>query len=190
MAFPENTPAPANFVDWRKQNNVFTDMAALEGRAFTLTGEGEPEKVEGYLAGWTVFPLLGVQPELGRTFLAEEDRADGPKVVLLSHGLWQRRFGADPNLVGRDIRINGAKVKVVGVMPPAFHFPERETELWAPLAFSDQEWANRGSHFLFVIARLKPGATVERARADMNVIAQRLGRQCRDNDRDMCAPVG
>ena len=189
MGFPENTPAPANFVDWRKQNNVFTDMAALAGRAFTLTGEGEPEKVEGYLAGWTVFPLLGVQPELGRTFLAEEDRADGPKAVLLSHGLWQRRFGADPSLVGRDIRINGAKVKVVGVMPPAFHFPERETELWVPLAFSDQEWAERGSHFLFVIARLKPGATLERAGADMNVIAQRLARQYPDNDRDMGARV-
>jgi predicted permease len=189
MGFPENTPAPANFVDWKKENNVFTDMAALAGRAFTLTGEGEPEKAEGYLAGWNVFPLLGVKPELGRTFLPEEDRADGPRVVLLSHGLWQRRFGGDPSLVGHDIRINSAKVKVVGVMPPTFHFPERETELWAPLAFSDEEWANRGSHFLFVIARLEPGTTLQRARANMNVIAQRLARQYPDNNRDIGARV-
>jgi putative ABC transport system permease protein len=185
VGFPENTPAPANFIDWRKQNNVFTDMAALAGRAFTLNGEAEPEKVEGYVAAWNVFPLLGVKPELGRTFLAEEDRADGPRVVLLSDGLWKRRFGGDPSIVGRDIRINGAKVKVVGVMPPTFHFPERETELWAPLAFSEQEWASRGSHFLFVIARLKSHVTLEKARADMSVIAQRLAHQYPDNDADL-----
>jgi len=160
-------------------------MAALAPRAFTLTGQGEPEKVEGYRAAWNVFPLLGIKPELGRAFLAEEDRADGPKVVLLSHGLWKRRFGGDPTLVGRDIRMNGAKVKVVGVMPPAFHFPERETELWAPQAFSGEEWANRGSHFLFVIARLKPGVTLERARANLSVIAQRLARQYPDNNSDL-----
>jgi len=185
MGFPENTPAPANFVDWKKQNSVFTDMAALAGRAFNLSGDGEPEKVEGYLAGWNVFPLLGVKPELGRTFLAEEDHSEGPKVVLLSHGLWKRRFGGDPNLIGRDIRINGAKVKVIGVMPPAFLFPERDIDLWVPLAFSNREWATRDSHFLFVIARLKPGVTIGRARADMSVIAQRLARQYPDNDGDM-----
>ena len=189
MGFPENTPAPANFADWKKQNSVFSDMAALAPRAFNLTGDGDPEKVEGYLAGWNVFPLLGVKAELGRTFLAEEDRAGAPNVVLLSDGLWKRRFGGDPALVGRDIRINGAKFKVIGIMPPAFHFPERDIELWAPLAFSDKDWTRRGDHFLFVIARLKPGITLEHARADMSVIAQRLSRQYPDNDSDMGARV-
>ncbi len=189
MGFPENEPAPANFVDWKKQNSVFSDMAALAPRASNLSGDGDPEKVEGYLAGWNVFPLLGVKPELGRTFLADEDRAGGPNVALLSNGLWKRRFGGDPALVGRDIRINGAKVKVVGIMPPAFHFPERDTELWMPLAFSNEEWAERGSHFLFVIARLKPGVTLEHARAEMSVIAQRLAHEYPDNDSDMGARV-
>lgn len=97
---------------------------------------------------------------------SQEDGRDGPKVVLVSHGSWKRRFGGDPVLVGRDIRIDGAQIKVVGIMPPDFHFPERGAELCAPLAFSNEECAERDSHFLFVVARLKPGVTLERARAD------------------------
>ena len=109
MGFPQNTPAPANFIDWKKQNRVFTDMAAMAGGTYNLTGEGDPEKVDGYAAGWNLFPLLGVKPALGRTFLPEEDRPGGPRVALLSHGLWKRRFGGDHGLVGRDIQINGEK---------------------------------------------------------------------------------
>ena len=189
MGFPQNTPAPANFIDWKKQNRVFTDMAAMAGGTYNLTGEGDPEKVDGYAAGWNLFPLLGVKPALGRTFLPEEDRPGGPRVALLSHGLWKRRFGGDHGLVGRDIQINGEKHVVVGVMPPGFHFPSKDTEVWTPLAFSEQQWAQRGSHFLLVVARLKPGAAFEQARADMDVIARRLARDYPDNNRDIGALV-
>ena len=188
MGFPHNTPAPANFIDWKKQNQVFSDMAALAGRTFNLTGDGEPEKLDGYAAAWNLFPLLGVKPALGRTFSPEEDRPGGPKVVLISHGLWKRRFGGDPGLVGRDIRVNDEKHAVVGVMPPEFHY-FKQTEIWTPLAFSEEQWARRGAHFLYVIARLKPGVTLDQARIDMDVIMQRLARDYPENNSDMGARV-
>jgi putative ABC transport system permease protein len=178
MGFPHNTPAPANFIDWKKQNQFFSDMAALADRTLNLTGDGEPEKLDGYVAGWNLFPLLGVKPALGRTFLPEEDRPGGPKVLLVSHGLWKRRFGGDPGLVGREIRVNDENHTVVGVMPPEFQFPAlehyfKQTEIWTPLAFGERQWAQRGAHFLYVIARLKPGVTLDQARIDMSLIMQR-----------------
>jgi putative ABC transport system permease protein len=185
MGFPENTPAPANFVDWKKQNHVFSGMAAMASRTYNLTGDGDPEKVEGYATEWSTFPLLGVNAALGRTFLPEEDRPEGRKVVVISHGLWQRRFAGDRGLVGRDLQINGEKYTVIGVMPAGFHFPTRESEVWTPLAFTDQEWARRGAHFLRVIARLKPGISLEQARADMSVIGLRLEKEYPGNNFQM-----
>jgi putative ABC transport system permease protein len=185
MGFPENTPAPANFVDWKKQNHVFSGMAAMASRTYNLTGDGDPEKVEGYATEWSTFPLLGVNAALGRTFLPEEDRPEGRKVVVISHGLWQRRFASDRGLVGRDLQINGEKYTVIGVMPAGFHFPTRESEVWTPLAFTDQEWARRGAHFLRVIARLKPGISLEQARADMSVIGLRLEKEYPGNNFQM-----
>ena len=102
MGFPRNAPAPANFIDWKKQNRVFLDMAALADRGLNLTGDGDPEKMDGYATSWNVFSILGVKPMLGRTFLPEDDKPGGQKVVLISHGLWRRRFGGDAALVGRD----------------------------------------------------------------------------------------
>ena len=95
VGFPRNTPAPANFVDWKQRNHVFEDMAALQGVIHAIAGDGPPEQIEGNPVTANLFPLLGVEPVLGRNFLAEEDRPGGPKVVLLSFGLWQRRYGAD-----------------------------------------------------------------------------------------------
>jgi len=189
MGFPQNTPAPANFVDWKKQNHVFADMAALADRTVNLTGDGEPEMQEGEAATWNVFSLLGVRPALGRTFLPEEDRPDGPKVVLLGHGLWKRRFGAGPDVVGREILINGEKHTVVGVMPPGFHFPFPYTDIWVPLGFGEKRWSERGAHFLIVVARLKPGVSLEQARADMDLVGQRLARDFPDNNSGMGALV-
>jgi putative ABC transport system permease protein len=182
MGFPENTPAPANFVDWKKQNHVFSGMAAMASRTYNLTGDGDPEKVEGYAAEWSTFPLLGVRAALGRTFLPEEDRPEGRKVVVISHGLWQRRFAADRALIGRDLQINGEKYTVIGVMPAGFRFPTRESEVWTPLAFTDQEWSRRGAHFLRVIARLKSGVSLQQARADMDVIGLRLAKEYPGNN--------
>ncbi|HEY7180104.1 MAG TPA: ABC transporter permease [Blastocatellia bacterium] len=176
IGFPRNTPAPANYADWKAQNQVFDDMAAINWRTYNLTDEGEPEKVEAQAVTANFFPLLGVKPELGRVFTQEEDKPDGNKVALISHGLWQRRFGGDPALVGKEILLDGQKHTVIGVTPPGFQFLGKETSLWVPAAFSQQELANRGSHYLTVVARMKPGVKLQQARADIAAITQRIDR--------------
>src|SRR5215475_5111245 len=174
IGFPRNTPAPANYADWKAQNQVFDDMAAINWRTYNLTDEGEPEKVEAQAVTANFFPLLGVKPELGRVFTPEEDKPDGIKVALISHGLWQRRFGGDPALVGKEILLDGQKHTVIGVTPPGFQFLGNDTSLWVPVAFSQQELANRGSHYLTVVARMKPGVALRQARADIAAITRRI----------------
>jgi predicted permease len=175
--FAHNTPAPANFIDWREQGEAFEDMAALIDQSFNLTDVGEPERIEGQRVSASLFPLLGVEPVLGRAFLPEEDRPEGNRVVILSHGLWRRRFGLDENIIGKTLNLNAELFTVVGVMPPAFQFPDPEDELWVPVAFSPDEASNRGSHYLRVVARLKPDVTLGQAQAEMDTIAARLEQQ-------------
>jgi len=153
--FPRNTPAPANYVDWKTQNQSFADMAASAETSFNLTGDGEPERVQAFSVNANFFPLFGVQPLLGRGFLPEEDRPGGNKVAVLSYSLWQSRYGGDRNIVNRDIQLNGEKHTVVGVMPSSFQFLDKEVRLWVPLALDQEELANRGGHYLQVVARLK-----------------------------------
>jgi len=172
--FPRNTPAPANYFDWKNQNQSFTDMATCAELSFNITGDGDPERVMAYAVTSNFFPLFGVQPLLGRNILPEEDRPGGNKVVLLSHSLWQSRYGGDPNILNRDILLNGEKHSVVGVMPPSFQFLEREVRLWVPIAFDQEEMTNRGGHYLNVVARLKPGVAIPQAQADMNAVQSRI----------------
>ena len=172
--FPRNTPAPANYVDWKTQNQSFADMAATHETSFNLTGDGEPERVSSYSVTANFFPLLGVQPLLGRSFLTEEDRPGANKVVVLSYSLWQSRYGGDRNILNREILLNGEKHSVVGVMPASFQFFEKDTRLWVPIALDQEDWANRGGHFLTVVARLKPGVSVPQAQAEMNGIMRRI----------------
>jgi putative ABC transport system permease protein len=174
LGFPHNTPAPANYVDWKTQNQSFTDMAASHEASFNLTGDGEPERVLAYAVNANFFPLLGVQPLLGRGFLTEEDRPGSNKVAVLSYSLWQSRYGGDRNIVNRDILLNGEKYTVVGVMPANFQFFESDVRLWVPLALSQEELANRGGHYLKVVARLKPGVELSQAQADMEAIMRRI----------------
>jgi putative ABC transport system permease protein len=188
ISFPRNTPAVANFVDWKKQNQVFTDMAATRGRSASLTGDGSPEQILGRGVTANTFEVLGVKPLLGRTFTDQEDHA-GERVVVIAYGLWQSRYGGDPNIIGRSILMNGVKTTVLGVMPPDFIFPNRLTRYWDPIHFSPREWNARGSHYLNVIARLKPGVTVARAQADMKTIARRLEQQYPDTNRHVGATV-
>src|SRR5215213_4857774 len=174
VGFPHNTPAPANYVDWKTQNQSFADMAATHETSYNLTGDGEPERVTAYAVTANFFPLLGVQPLLGRSFLNEEDRPGGNKVVVLSYSLWQSRYGADRNILNREILLNGEKHSVVGVMPSSFQFFEKDARLWVPIAMDQEDWANRGGHYLTVVARLKPGVSVAQAHADMNAIMRRI----------------
>ncbi len=187
--FPRDTPAPANFIDWREQNKVFEGMAAIAEQSFNLTGAGEPERIDGRRVSASLFPLLGVEPQLGRAFLPEEDSPSGSRVVILSYGLWQRRFGSDVNITGKPLTLNGESYTVVGVMPPDFQFPSRDDQLWVPIAFTSQGAANRGGHFLEVIARTKPGVTLQQAQAEMNTIAARLQQQYPEQNTDLGATV-
>jgi len=174
--FPQNTPAPANYADWKSQNQTFEDMAAIGQRSFNLTGDGEPERVDAYVVTANFFPLLGVKPALGRSFLAEEDKPDANKVVMLSYGLWQRRYGGELDIIGRELLLNGEKHLVVGVAPTGFQFLKSEIDLWVPVRFTQQELANRGSHYLWVVGRMKPGVTLEQANADIKTVMSRIAR--------------
>src|SRR5437763_71668 len=113
QGFPRDTPSPANFMDWRDQNHVFESMAALVEISFNLTGAGDPERIDGQRVAASLFSLLGVEPQLGRGFRTEEDQPGGNHVVIISHGLWQRRFGSDPGIVGKRINLNGERSTVV-----------------------------------------------------------------------------
>lgn len=174
--FPQNTPAPANYFDWKDQNQSFADMAAAAEVSFNLTGDGEPERVTGYSVTANFFPLFGVQPLFGRGFLQEEDRPGANKVVVLSYSLWQSRYGADREILNREIQLNGEKHTVVGVMPAGFQFLESEVRLWVPIAFTAEEIANRGGHYLKVVARLKPEIGISQAQADMNALMSRIAK--------------
>ncbi len=165
---------PATFLDWQRDTKSFSAMAASRPQAATLTGSGEPERVPGGAVSAGFFEVLGARPILGRGFLPEEDAAGAGQAVVLSEGLWRRRFGGDPGVIGQSMNINGQPHAVVGVMPSSLRLPFAETELWVPLAFSEQEATARGNHHLRVVARLAPGATLEQANAEMHTIATRM----------------
>lgn len=169
-----NEMAPANFFDLRNQNQVFDHVGAFGDTSMNLTGAGEPERLDARLVTANVFALLGAKPVLGRTFSPEEDQFGMHRVVVLSDALWQRRFHRDPAIVGRTIMLNAESYTVVGVMPPDFFFPVREGELWTPWAMQPEEAGGRGDHYVRVIARLKPGVTIEQANAGVEAIATRL----------------
>jgi predicted permease len=173
--FARNTPAPANYRDWRVMNRTFTDMAAATYANTTLTGDGAPEAVLGRRVTANFFTLLGVQPLLGRAFTAADDVSGTP--VVISHALWQRRYGGDPAVVGRTIMMGAVKHEAIGVAPPSFVFLSREIDYWVPMQFSPEEAATRDNHYLMVVARLKPTVSLEAANADMRAIATRLSQQ-------------
>ncbi|HEX8283349.1 MAG TPA: ABC transporter permease [Pyrinomonadaceae bacterium] len=175
LGFARDNPAVGNFADWKSQNSVFEDLAVTRQQTFDLTGGGgEPEKLLGLGVGANFFPVLGVEPALGRAFLAEEDRPGAARVAVLGHGLWKRRFGADPSVVGSELLLDGEKYTVVGVMPEGFQFDTAGVDLWTPIAFTPEQLAERGSHYLSVVARLKDGVTFEQADADVKAITARI----------------
>ena len=171
-----NPVAPANFVDWRKQNEVCSQMGYFtQTGGLNLTGSGEPERITGVFVSQNLFSLLGAQPQIGRGFIDEDLKERQGLVVLLSHGLWQRRFGGDPSVIGKSLTLDSAPYTVIGVMPPQFQLPE-EAELWG-MTFNGEIATMRGQHFLRVMARLKPGVKMEQARAHFSLIARQLEQQ-------------
>jgi putative ABC transport system permease protein len=166
--------SPLNFVDWRAQNGTLEAMAAFTGDDVTLVEGAEPERLRGEAASPALFPLLGVQPLLGRTFEAEDEKPGREPSMVLSWELWQRRFGGDPSIVGRQLKLEGGATTVIGVMPRGFRFPSRSAELWTPLVLDEKALENRGAHWLGVIARRKPDVTLAQAQADLTAVAARL----------------
>jgi putative ABC transport system permease protein len=184
-----DTPAVANYVDWRDQSRRFADMAAVSTDSFKVTGAGEPEQVSGATVTANLLSVLGSRPELGRGFADGEDRAGAQPVVLLSHDLWQRLFGADPGVVGRSLTLDGRPHTVVGVMPRAFQFPSSDTELWTPFALDAEQRQNRSDHYLLVVGRLAVGASAKAAQAEMRDIAARLATAFPDTNTNLSCLV-
>ena len=180
---PDGQVAPANFIEWQKQNRVFSALEAYRTVSYNLTGQGVPERLLAGRVSVGMFKLLGTQPLVGRDFLTEEDQTGHEKVALISEGLWQRRFGSDYKIIGRTIRLSGEDFTVIGVMPNAFRLPDqRERELWTPIAFTETERSLHQAHYIDVIGRLKPDVSVEQASADLTTIATRLAQEYPDTN--------
>src|SRR5712671_675325 len=178
----------ANYLDWERQNQVFEGMAIYTFRGFILTGSDKPEQVDACSASSGFFSTLGVQPMLGRVFTPEEDQAGRSNVVVLSHRLWQERFGGNRDIAGHNINLDGQSYLVAGVMPASFQFPDF-AQMWTPMAWTDKERAVRGEHHSAVVARLQPGVDLRQAQAEMNTISSRLEQQYPEDDKGWGALV-
>jgi putative ABC transport system permease protein len=172
-----------NFFDWKEQNQVFTDMAVFFDRSFNLTSDGEPEEVTGQLGTTNLFSVLGTNPVLGRTFIDDDGRDGQPRVIVISYGLWQRRFGGDKNIVGRQISVNERPSTIVGVMPATFGWhiqkgtqASKPADIWIPFQIPEQLRQRRG-RFASAVARLKPGVSIDQAQQEMTTIGARLSQQ-------------
>lgn len=181
---PQDWPSPGQYIDIRTENHVFEEMAILRGDSFNVTGLDQPQRVEGIRTSSTLLHLLGAKPLLGRLFLPEEDQPGKPPTVVLTHGLWKRLFGGDPQIVGKKITLNGTDAfTVVGVLPPDFLLNNEviptvasieRIEILLPLPFGADAVNRRGDENYNVLARLKPGATMERAQQEVAAIAARI----------------
>jgi predicted permease len=173
---PRTQTSPPNFIDWRDMSSSFDSMGAYFSILFAvnLSGQGDPMRLDTAIVNADVFRTLGVQPETGRVFTADDDRPGAANVAVLSHALAMALFGGSSTAVGRTISLDNLSHTIVGVMPPVFAFPSRDAQLWRPLRFSPPLLASRSNHVLYAVARLRSGVSLDEARADMDVIAKRL----------------
>ncbi|HSC26905.1 MAG TPA: ABC transporter permease [Vicinamibacterales bacterium] len=181
--FPEFSVSPGHYLTWRAQATHFDGIAAWSVQLVNLdAGSGEPERVRAERVSADLFPVLGVAPLIGRGFAEQDDVEGADPVVLLSYGAWQRRFGGRADVTGRTVRMDQRPVTVIGVMPRGFAFPSEDTEMWVPFAMATAERERYGSHYLSVVARMKPGVTLDRAREDLNAVAGRLAQERPDGN--------
>jgi putative ABC transport system permease protein len=184
----QESVSPADFLDMKKQADAFERFVAFEWWDANLVGRDEPERVAGFHVSADFFAAIGVPPAVGRAFLPDEEVVGRHRSVVISDGLWRRRFAADPGIVGQSVEIDAMRYEVVGIAPPAFDFP-LGAELWAPLAFNAETAAQRRSQYLTVIGRLAPGRSLDDAKAQMAVIGERLEREHPDTSRGRVARV-
>ena len=182
----DGSVSPRNYYDFRSENRVLEDLAAYTTEARDLGDAVNPERIVGVRATANLFSVLGARPLAGRTFASGEDRSDAPSVVVISEGLWRRRFAGDPRIVGQPITLGGTPYTVIGVMPSSFDFPFRypHNDYWMPLVFLPRELMSRGNHWLQAVGRLKPGADSMRAAVDLQQIAERFARDDPDAQKD------
>ena len=171
-----NSVAPATYLDWKEQSRSFEQLGGFVWNEMNLTGNGVPEKIEGVNVSANFFGILRARAAMGRTFREGEDQPGKDDEVVLSHGLWARQFGSDPNIIGKTVRMDNRNYEVVGVMPREFDFP-KSAELWMPLAFTAADQTDRARRYVEPMARLKPGVTLDQAEAEMRGIEQRLAVQ-------------
>jgi len=189
--FPQFSVSPPNYMDWKRNAGVFEQMASISRGQFSYTGGAEPERLVGAQVAASFFSVLGAQPALGRTFLPEDDVVGKASVVVLSYGLWAQHFGSDPQVIGKSLLLDGQSYRVIGVMQNGFQFP-RGVELWLPSEFQERDLGPgaRGAHYLTVIARLKPGVSIDQAQAEMTAISSgwrsNIRRRMRDGPRRSC----
>ncbi|MBV9924273.1 MAG: ABC transporter permease [Acidobacteria bacterium] len=168
-----NSVSPGNYFDWREQTKVFEELAAYNNQYFSINEGDQPERVSGARVTPSLFRVLAARAERGRTFTEEEGKDGADPVILISRRLWRDRFGADPDIVGRSVRIDNRPRTVVGVMSDDFDFPLNACQVWAPLAFDAEDAQNRGNHYMQVLGLLKPGVTVKQADAEVQAVAER-----------------
>jgi predicted permease len=181
-SFPERGLDRANvswprFSAWRDQQQSFSEFATQSFTGFTLTGRGDPENLQGIRVTENFFRTLGVQPLLGRAFTADDDRPGGPNVALLSHAFWQKRFGGDNSIIGQPVVLNGTPFTVIGVMPPTLKFPFARNQIWLPRVFEQEglppDIIQRGTGYLTILGRMKPGISLQQADEQLHVIDRR-----------------
>jgi putative ABC transport system permease protein len=192
----QNSTSRANFRAWRDQSTSYEYIAAFSDQRANLTGNGDPEELSVQFATPDFFKVMGVDPMLGRTFLPEDDEPSSPPVAVLSYGLWQRRFGGQPGVIGQPIMLNGTKFTVIGVMPPNFQFhikqrsgTVRPAELWTILPMPTGPGANDRGRFLGTVARLKPGVSVDHAATELRTIEARLSDEAPEFNKNYSAEV-
>ena len=178
----------ANFIDYRARANSFAGLAALRPYGFDSTGEGEPETFHSWLVTEDFFDVMGIGALQGRVPSREEFQPGRESVVVLSHGLWQRRFGGDSGVIGRKLTLDGKPYTVVGVMPPEFHLMDKRGMI-APYTFSESDARRRGANFLSIVGRIKPGVTLAQAQTEMRDVAARLAQEYPQTNREMSATV-
>jgi putative ABC transport system permease protein len=177
-----------DFADWKQHTVSFADLGGYAATGHTVLGGEAPERIAAGRVTWNFFSVLGVRPILGRTFLKEEELAEGPAAVMLSHGYWQQHFGADPNAVGRTMSLDGTLFTIVGVLPADFNFaPIGGSLAWTPLRMDRDRATRRSNHWLNVIARLKAGVTLDAADAELKTLAGRLAEQYPDSNAGVSA---
>jgi putative ABC transport system permease protein len=186
--FKQESVAPANFFDWRKETRTIDFLSAFAWWDANLVEKGDPERLPGFKVTSGFFEAMNVRPELGRTFVRDDETFGRQHIVILSDGLWKRRFNGDPSIVGRRVNIDGQPQEIVGVMPPHFTFPEG-CDIWAPISFDPKTAPPRDKQTFTVIGRLKERKTIADAQAEMKVFAANLAREYPDADRDHGARV-